>query len=846
MNYPPQPFSSFDAYSGGSQISNSGGNQISNAQPDILSMLWRWKWLPILGALLGSIVGLLVWIQRPPQYLAVARVQVVSPSSNTALPMLALDGGEGMNGRADDIAIMQSQVVLRNAIEIKRLMSNPKLSDKGMEELIGWIRNKDRLSVRPGTKEVNTNIIDVHFRCDDAELAAEIVAGIIHGYEKFISKETSAQSQDIVATLKKYSDDYDNRYKVATQNYLKLQKESPFIGFGSEMKDPYTEALIHINEQLMASRQSSQRIFNILDTIEKSAGEEVESLISMVSRAIKDPNLLNRIDPVASMMNEQRFIETTSSTANLREKLLAAKAELEVQKETFGNLHPHVVKLQKNVDAIEASINELDARDAAIREEKLNKLKGVSAAAISPADRLRFMVLSLQHEGAVLLREQEVLQESAQQNAIESKKMGDALTVLKVAQDDMNTIRESAEDLKAALERLTIGAGYGGKIMKPLEIPSTGAPNGPFLHNYLLISSFIGACLFTGLAYLLELADRSYRGPDEIARDLGVPILGHLQMTTLTRKDRKDEKVDLSLVAFHKSKSTAAEAYRGVRTAIYFGNQAGNIKVIQVTSPVPGDGKSTVASNLAISVAQSGRKTLLFDCDMRRPRQAKLLGVRDDIGLTNVLAGKQTLDEAIQTTAVPNMDVLTCGRRPGNPAELLLSDDFVDVVTGLRERYDYIIMDTPPILAVSDPANASACSDGVILTLRLRRNLRPLAIRAAQMLQAVNANLLGVAINGVTGRAGYGYGGYRYDGARANMGYGGYGGYGYGATYGYGDYYTSSSAESVGGRSARAQANGRASANGNGIAHGNGTANGKVHGEVADESDQPSDDSAQN
>ncbi len=199
---------------------------------------------------------------------------------------------------------------------------------------------------------------------------------------------------------------------------------------------------------------------------------------------------------------------------------------------------------------------------------------------------------------------------------------------------------------------------------------------------------------------------------------------------------------------------------------------------------------------------------------MRRPRLAKLVGVRDDIGLTNILAGKLTLDEAVQTTGVANMDVLTCGRRPGNPAELLLSDDFVDVINALRERYDYIIMDTPPILAVSDPANASACADGVILTLRLRRNLRPIAIRAAQMLQAVNANLLGVAINGVTGRAGYGYGGYRYDGARATMGYGGYGGYGYGATYGYGDYYTSSGAEAVGGKAAKIGQNGHAPTNG--------------------------------
>ncbi len=136
----------------------------------------------------------------------------------------------------------------------------------------------------------------------------------------------------------------------------------------------------------------------------------------------------------------------------------------------------------------------------------------------------------------------------------------------------------------------------GSKMMKRVETPTQGAPDGPYLWKYLMLSGFIGACLFTCLAYLLELADRSYRGPEEIATDLGVPILGHIQMSNLSRKDRKDEKIDLSMVTFHKPKSTASEAFRGVRTSIYFGNQAGSIKVIQITSPVPGDGKSTVAA----------------------------------------------------------------------------------------------------------------------------------------------------------------------------------------------------------------------------------------------------------
>lgn len=803
MNYPSQPFQSID-----SQVPSS---QFGNQQPDLIAMLWRWKWLPVLGALLGAVSGLLVWIQMPPQYLAVARVQVVTPMNNNALPMIGLDTGESLLGRSDDVAIMQSQVVLRNAIEIGRLLSNPKLADKGVEDLILWIRDKDRLSVRPGTKEAITNIIDVQFRCDDAELAAEVVSAIIHGYEKFIGRESMAQNSEILQRLAKFRDDYDTRYKKAQLDFLALRKQYPLIGLGSEMKDPFTEALLRANEQLSASRAKSSKIFSILDTIEKSKDMPVESLIQMVSRTISDPTLLSRVDPLSNMVTTENLLKSDSESSPLRRELVSAQTELDTLRAQYGDQYPLVAKILKKVESLQSVIAEMELHEAELLEDKKKRIAGVNATPLSSKERLELMVMSLQQEGNVLLKEQDVFTEISRENEAKSKEMQDAVAHLQVLQEDMNTIRESAEDLRSALERLSFGAGYGGKLMKRLEVPQTGAPNGPFLLKYLLVSGLIGACAFTGLAYLLELADRSYRGPDEIARDLGVPILGHLQMTNLTRKDRKDENLDLSLVAFHKAKSTASEAFRGVRTAIYFGNQAGNIKVIQVTSPVPGDGKSTVAANLAISIAQSGRKTLLLDCDMRRPRLAKLVGVRDDIGLTNILAGKLTVDEALQTTGVANMDVLTCGRRPGNPAELLLSDDFVDVVNALRERYDYIIMDTPPILAVSDPANASACADGVILTLRLRRNLRPIAIRAAQMLQAVNANLLGVAINGVTGRAGYGYGGYRYDGARATMGYGGYGGYGYGATYGYGDYYTSSGAEAVAGKASK---NGHAPTNG--------------------------------
>ena len=171
-----------------------------------------------------------------------------------------------------------------------------------------------------------------------------------------------------------------------------------------------------------------------------------------------------------------------------------------------------------------------------------------------------------------------------------------------------------------------------------------------------------------------------------------------------------------------------------------------------------------------------------------------IFGLKEDVGLVQVIGGKVELEEAIQETSIENLYSVTCGRRPGNPSELLSSERFAESLASLREQFDFVIVDTPPILVVSDPANVAGLVDAVLLTVRLRRNLKPIATRAAQMLHSINANMLGVVVNGIgVGGNGYGYGGYRYDnysgGSSGGYGKSGYGGYGYGSTYQYGGYY---------------------------------------------------------
>src|SRR5262249_28722871 len=155
---------------------------------------------------------------------------------------------------------------------------------------------------------------------------------------------------------------------------------------------------------------------------------------------------------------------------------------------------------------------------------------------------------------------------------------------------------------------------------------------------------------------------------------------------------------------------------------LYFNTQGQGSQVIQVTSPSKGDGKSTMAANLAVSIAQSGKRVLVVDADFRRPRQHHIFGLAGRVGLATVMAGDAELSTAIPATPVPNLDVLPCGARPTNPAELLTLPRFAELLGELRGRYDFVIVDTPPLLAVSDPSVVAPRVDGVLLTIRVSKN----------------------------------------------------------------------------------------------------------------------------
>jgi succinoglycan biosynthesis transport protein ExoP len=254
-----------------------------------------------------------------------------------------------------------------------------------------------------------------------------------------------------------------------------------------------------------------------------------------------------------------------------------------------------------------------------------------------------------------------------------------------------------------------------------------------------------------------------------VRRRLGLPVVG--SVPRLAPADRAVRQATLGgvldplLCTVYSPRSMAAEAYRGVRTALYFNTRGEGRQVIQVTSPASGDGKSTTAANLAVSIAQSGKRVLLVDADMRKPRQHKIFGLRSETGLSLLVLGEVDVEAAVQASGVPNLSVLAAGPLPPNPAELLTSPRFKEALDQFRGIYDFVIVDTPPLLAVTDPSVVAPRVDSVLLTIRMTKNARTEAERARQVLIGLGATILGVVVNGVDHRAGgsaYGYGRYGY------------------------------------------------------------------------------------
>ena len=286
-------------------------------------------------------------------------------------------------------------------------------------------------------------------------------------------------------------------------------------------------------------------------------------------------------------------------------------------------------------------------------------------------------------------------------------------------------------------------------VADPATIPP--APISPRVALNVLLGAALGLVIGVVLAYTRRRLDDTVRTPEELELEIGTPVLGTI--VQMPGEAKRGLTYRLATVLY--PRSPAAEGFRHIRTGTEFASLDNGLRTLLVTSAMPGDGKTTIAANLAVAFAQAGRTVCLVDADLRKPEVHNLFRVANDAGLADMLAGGETtFQAATHPTEVEGLRVLTSGPVPANPAELVASPRMRSILAGLAKEVDLVVLDSPPLQAVTDAAILASISDGTILVVAAGKTRRALAVRAVETLSRVGARTLGTVLNGVNARDG--------------------------------------------------------------------------------------------
>ncbi|MEW6554200.1 MAG: polysaccharide biosynthesis tyrosine autokinase [Actinomycetota bacterium] len=291
----------------------------------------------------------------------------------------------------------------------------------------------------------------------------------------------------------------------------------------------------------------------------------------------------------------------------------------------------------------------------------------------------------------------------------------------------------------------------GLEVIVDDDVPTSPVNPRPVRNGVLAF--FLGTILGLGLAFLVDYLDDAIESREEVQRLYDAPVLGEIPRY----RDLEGEQRRSSLVMVSEPKAPISESFRALRTNIQYVNYERQLKAIMVTSAGPGAGKTFVLANLAVSLAEAGHRVIVVCCDMRRPTMHEFFHLSNAEGLSTVLVGKMTLEEALKSPGKRNLQVLTSGPLPPNPSELIGSRRMNELLARAKAMADFVLIDTPPVLAVSDAAVLAPRTDGVLVVCGMGVAKRDDARKTRDLLQQVNSNVIGVVLNYMEEARNYGY-----------------------------------------------------------------------------------------
>lgn len=616
----------------------------------------------------------------------------------------------------------------------------------------GWVKAlQANLNV---TTTRNTNTLDISYRSKEPQAAAAVVNALLTAYLAYMDTLHRSNARELLDVLTREEHDLKQQLRTKEAELLSMNAQALMIRDGESNINAIVKRAAALNDSLIAAHAIRLKAEAQAAAIERSIrnGEELQQHALAMAESVGQEALLQRLG-----------LSTTDAqtVARVTQRILEDRALLESEQQLYGSAHQRVRRIQQRIQVMEEYLkNRMHAENTA-----LHNLSNRELAPLLQQMALQRRDLAISYENAVF--------ESYEKEKLAAIGLNKTMAQLDILALDLARLNGFYEVVLQRLKDINLGKESGLKtsvLMRP-KIPA--APAWPKKDMVAMISIVLGLAAGLIVIYLQELLDDHFRSAEELRTQLGIPVLAIVQ--------RLEPLAEVGIDGVHvhvRPNAVETEAFRTLRTALALVD--GGVQRLVISSSEPGDGKTLVTVNLAVAFAQSGKKTLVIDADLRRPGLTPLLAMRGERGLSTMLRENTPIAESAEAnlrfSGAENLDILPSGPRPINPTELLASDRFSELLAWAETKYEQILLDSPPAL-VSDTAIIGRLVDGVLLTVEPEKNRRQIVIRTVESFPLLGINVLGIVVNcklaeRKAGSYGYGYG---Y----------GYGEYGYGYAYGH-------------------------------------------------------------
>jgi len=674
----------------------------------------RWYMLSALALIFG--VSVVISLTSTRIYEASSKIAIF-PESASAIGLK--DPENGASAADNDLALLtQASILLSDTLALKAIetmhldrdprftgqnlprpsqASDPALNDLQRVALLREFHDGLKVEPVPGTR-----VVVVSYSDPDPRLAADIVNTLV---QTFIEANVRTRYESATQTaewLSKELSDLKVKVELSEEKLVQYQKAHGILGI-DDKQNIVTAKLDELNRELTAAEA---------DRIQKESNYKFAMSADL---AISEKGYPLEKDPLLDKLMEKE------------DDLNTQYAQLTTQ---FGPGYPKVAELSNQLNQLRAEI----------------------------ADQLARMRHGLRDEYLAAAQREKMLTAAMEQQKQEANKLNESAIEYTVLKRDADSNHQLYDGLLQKLKEAGIAAGLRSSNIRVVDVAQfPDRPVSPHVPRNLAFGFLLGLGGGIALALVLENLDTTIRNIDEAKAICTLPALGMIPLQAhpangylrrMTGALPESNGNSRYLITWAQPTSPAAESFRALRTSIVLSSFGAPPRVILVTSSLPQEGKTTVSANSAIVMAQRGSRVLLVDGDLREPAIAKMFGVADSGGLSNIIDGSHRFEDVVvPIPQVPNLKILSSGMASSQPAEVLGSTKMKECISRWRNEFDYVIIDTPPCLSFTDAVLLSREADGVILVARWGQTTKAALRQASDLLTQVNANMIGLVLN---------------------------------------------------------------------------------------------------